>query len=123
VVRFCFESLHEAFADFSVAASLQESFRKSLIKLQIALPENVAELLVHSTRGNEIIVEATFRQPVEIIVQRLEPSLVGDWTEPWRSIMDSPLFRQREEINTTIRRLSGQHTGKYLHIEALLNDP
>ena len=123
VVRFCFESLHEAFVGFAVAATLQESFRKSLILLNIALPEGLTGLLIHGIRSNEAMVGATFQQPVQLILQRLEGSLVGDWTEPWRSIMNSRLFREREDINKSIRRLSDQHSGRYLHIEALLNDP
>lgn len=119
VVAFCLEVLHDNRPGFAICGPLQELFRRSAVTCRVALPSTLRELMKPNQHcGVDDILDActriSYRQPIEQIVQHIDPSIAEDWDEEWRRIF-GPL-----ESN---RPLQGRADNeRFMHINSLLND-
>ena len=125
-IRFCIESLAEAKASYPLATPLQKMFATSLNDLNIALPDDLAELIgPPSTYQIDELLGActrmTYRAPIAQMLPSMKATLAQDLVDEW----SKPCNKRDEGMRMD---LDGAHAvdtkdqARSMRINSLLND-
>lgn len=97
-VEFCLEMLHEALAGFPFIGPLQAMFCQEAKEYGLALPENLEELMngrvTYSTEDMlDTCERITYVQPVDMLVERIDPSMAEEFGKAWQRFIESSTLR------------------------------
>ncbi len=113
VVRFCLEVLKEC-ADgkgaFAVCGPLQEMFRQSAIECNVALPDDLGNLMISpSPYGSDSMLDAYTRlsyvQPASRITEHLDASFAQDFSTEWQKLFDGTHSPRKEQSPSSERSM------------------
>lgn len=91
---FCLETLSEANGGFAYIGALQAMFCETVVDSGMALPprERVLEMMGGRNRHSfsreeklDCCERLTYAQPVDLLVERLDPHLADEFDQEWRS--------------------------------------
>jgi len=94
LVRFCLRGLHEALPYFSFVGPLQYMFLQAAGEQGVVIAKDIPELMGGRTQyGPEELLDAcervTYSQPIEILLQRFDPSIAADFEHEWHEFIEA----------------------------------
>jgi hypothetical protein len=95
-ILFCLEMLSESLPGFPMVGPLQAMFCESVISCGYKLPANVEQLMGGRTWQSysredklECCERLTYAQPVDLLVERLDPHIARVFEEEWNEIIEN----------------------------------
>ncbi|KAF1987459.1 hypothetical protein K402DRAFT_49490 [Aulographum hederae CBS 113979] len=94
IVVFCLEMLNESLSSFGFAGPLQDMFCRAMTERSLPLPPNLNELLNGRTQYDpeemlDTCERLTYQQPVDMLLPRLDPAIVGDFEKEWNDFIEA----------------------------------
>lgn len=125
-IRFCLESLAEAKASYPLAVPLQKMFATSLEDLNIALPDDLAELIgPPSTYQIDELLSActrmTYRAPIAQMLPSMKPTLAQDFVDEWSKACKRGDEGMRMDLDGALA-VDKEDKSRAMRIKSLLND-
>lgn len=125
IIRFCFESLEEAKASYSIAGPLQQMFRLSLAEYNVPVPSDLHRLIGHASRyGPEDFLNtctrASYRQPINQLLPNLDPALGMEFVQESQRIEEDG-FMSSQRSQDSSQSQSESRKQSLMRIESVLN--
>lgn len=123
---FCLETLHEALPGFPFVGPLQAMYCRIVTDRGFSLPEGLYELMDGRTDYDpEEFLDAcermTYRQPTELLMERLHPQLAQHFMAEWQNFIESRGGGEDVTMSGSSPSVESGSPGKTMDIQSLMN--